>query len=329
MPFLAVVGAAFALAFLAELPGKSMFAALVLGTRYRRTWVWADAAGAFAVQMAIAVSAGRLLALLPYRVVDVVAAVLFLAGSAIADTSGGSRSVSGRRSMVHDRLPVGFQVGRRKKVPAGGCPSAWRQRKLVIAECRRKCGDRGRLHAETCPGAVGPGERRDHCALAVRSSDLNCNFCNSGVSMTCMAAHDICTDIAAVLNPMPAPADSGEDEGWGEATAAAMQERDDEADQLRLAWEEGCIDPLLSTLAGLRAQRLRLEADTRLLIAYARRFTHPRPYKLIDLAEAAGMSISGARIAYDDDELDQLAELLGRPPVPSAGDDGRRIAPEG
>jgi hypothetical protein len=53
----------------------------------------------------------------------------------------------------------------------------------------------------------------------------------------------------------------------------------------------------------------------RLLIAYARRFTHPRPYKLIDLAEAAGMSISGVRIAYDDDELGQLAELLGRTPA--------------
>jgi Uncharacterized protein family UPF0016 len=31
----AVVGSAFALTFLAELPDKSMFAALVLGTRYR------------------------------------------------------------------------------------------------------------------------------------------------------------------------------------------------------------------------------------------------------------------------------------------------------
>lgn len=38
-----------------------------------------------------------------------------------------------------------------------------------------------------------------------------------------------------------------------------------------MAWEEGGIDPLLSTLASLRAQRLRLEADMRLLIAYGRR----------------------------------------------------------
>jgi hypothetical protein len=127
-----------------------------------------------------------------------------------------------------------------------------------------------------------------------------------------MAAYDICADIAAVLNPMPAPADPEQDDDWGAPAARVADEREEEAQQLRLAWEEGGIDPLLSTLAGLRAQRLRLEADMRLLIAYARRFTHPRPYKLIDLAEAAGMSISGVRIAYDDDELGQLAELLGR-----------------
>jgi Ca2+/H+ antiporter, TMEM165/GDT1 family len=82
MAYLAVIGAAFALAFLAELPDKSMFASLVLATRYRPAWVWTGVAVAFAVQMAIAVSAGRLLALLPHRAVDAVAAGLFVAGSA-------------------------------------------------------------------------------------------------------------------------------------------------------------------------------------------------------------------------------------------------------
>jgi hypothetical protein len=130
-----------------------------------------------------------------------------------------------------------------------------------------------------------------------------------------MAAYDICADIAVALNPMPAPADPEQDDDWGAPAARVADEREEEARQLRVAWEEGGIDPLLSTLAGLRAQRLRLEAEMRLLIAYARRFTHPRPYKLIDLAEAAGMSISGVRIAYDDDELGQLSELLGRPPA--------------
>jgi Ca2+/H+ antiporter, TMEM165/GDT1 family len=83
MQYVAVIGVAFALTFLAELPDKSMFASLVLGTRYRASWVWAGAAAAFTVHMAIAVTAGQLLALLPHKVVDGVVAGLFLAGSAV------------------------------------------------------------------------------------------------------------------------------------------------------------------------------------------------------------------------------------------------------
>jgi hypothetical protein len=119
---------------------------------------------------------------------------------------------------------------------------------------------------------------------------------------------------------MPVPL---EEDDWGGPTEQVWVERDETAQQLRLAWEEGGVDPLLSMLESLRNQRLRLEADMRLLIAYARRFTHPRPYKLIDLAEAGGMSISGVRIAYDDEELGQLAELLGRQPVQPPGGEPR------
>jgi Ca2+/H+ antiporter, TMEM165/GDT1 family len=82
MQYAAVVGVAFAITFLAELPDKSMFASLVLSTRYRASWVWAGAAAAFALHMAIAVTAGQLLALLPHQVVDGVVAALFLTGSA-------------------------------------------------------------------------------------------------------------------------------------------------------------------------------------------------------------------------------------------------------
>lgn len=79
MPELAVVGIAFAVTFLAELPDKSMFASLVLSTRYRALWVWAGVAAAFTLHMAISVSAGQLLTLLPKQVVDWVVAGLFLA----------------------------------------------------------------------------------------------------------------------------------------------------------------------------------------------------------------------------------------------------------
>jgi Ca2+/H+ antiporter, TMEM165/GDT1 family len=81
MPYLAAAGVAFVLTFLGELPDKSLFASLVLGTRYRPVFVWAGAAAAFTVHVGIAVTAGRLLALLPQHLVDGVVATLFLAGA--------------------------------------------------------------------------------------------------------------------------------------------------------------------------------------------------------------------------------------------------------
>jgi Ca2+/H+ antiporter, TMEM165/GDT1 family len=82
VPLLAVIGIALVVTFLAELPDKTMFASLILGTRYRPLWVWFGAAAAFTVHMVIAVTAGQLLALLPHRVVDGIVAGLFVAGAA-------------------------------------------------------------------------------------------------------------------------------------------------------------------------------------------------------------------------------------------------------
>jgi len=73
----------FALVFLAELPDKTMVATLVLSTRYRALPVLAGVTAAFALQCLIAVTAGRLLALLPQRLVLLVAAALFAIGAVI------------------------------------------------------------------------------------------------------------------------------------------------------------------------------------------------------------------------------------------------------
>jgi putative Ca2+/H+ antiporter (TMEM165/GDT1 family) len=72
-----------AVIFLAELPDKSMFASLVLGTRYRAGYVWLGVATAFLVHVVIAVAAGGVLHLLPHRLVEIVVAVLFLVGAAL------------------------------------------------------------------------------------------------------------------------------------------------------------------------------------------------------------------------------------------------------
>ena len=79
---LAVAGAAFGITFLAELPDKSLFTSLLLGTRYRPGYVWAGATAAFTVQAAVAVMAGQLLlTLAPPGIVQGVVAALFIAGA--------------------------------------------------------------------------------------------------------------------------------------------------------------------------------------------------------------------------------------------------------
>jgi putative Ca2+/H+ antiporter (TMEM165/GDT1 family) len=71
----------FALMFLLELPDKTMIATIVMSTRARPSSIVIGASAGFIVQMAIAVSAGGLIALLPVHVKDVVVAVLFLGGA--------------------------------------------------------------------------------------------------------------------------------------------------------------------------------------------------------------------------------------------------------
>ncbi len=41
----------------------------------------------------------------------------------------------------------------------------------------------------------------------------------------------------------------------------------------------------------------RVDRDIRILLAYARELATPRPYRLADLADAAGKSLSGVRTA--------------------------------
>jgi len=79
---LAIVATVFGIIFLAELPDKSLFASLVLSTRDRPLPVFAGAASALTIHVAIAVTAGQLLTLLPHRVLAAVVACLFLGGAA-------------------------------------------------------------------------------------------------------------------------------------------------------------------------------------------------------------------------------------------------------
>jgi putative Ca2+/H+ antiporter (TMEM165/GDT1 family) len=75
--------AAFLIILPSELPDKTVFACLVMGSRYRPIFVFAGAAAAFAVHVALAVAAGGLLALLPHRPVQAIAGILFLIGAVL------------------------------------------------------------------------------------------------------------------------------------------------------------------------------------------------------------------------------------------------------
>ena len=70
-------------------------------------------------------------------------------------------------------------------------------------------------------------------------------------------------------------------------------------------------DPLLAALADAAQRKQRADHDMRLLLAYAREHVRPRPYRLADLAKAAGMSVSGIRTAYTQADIEQAARLTG------------------
>ncbi|CAL9548718.1 TMEM165/GDT1 family protein [Streptomyces sp. enrichment culture] len=80
---LTVTAVVFGVVFLAELPDKTALAGLVLGTRYRASYVFAGVAAAFALHVALAVAAGSVLTLLPQQLVQVITGLLFLGGAAV------------------------------------------------------------------------------------------------------------------------------------------------------------------------------------------------------------------------------------------------------
>ncbi len=80
---LAAAGTSFLIILPAELPDKTVLACIVMGSRYRPLYVFAGAAAAFTVHVALAVTAGGLLGLLPHRPVQAFAGILFLAGAVL------------------------------------------------------------------------------------------------------------------------------------------------------------------------------------------------------------------------------------------------------
>ncbi|WP_329131389.1 TMEM165/GDT1 family protein [Streptomyces sp. NBC_01476] len=80
---ISVVAVVFGVIFLAELPDKTALASLMLGTRYRASYVFCGVAAAFVVHVALAIAAGSLLTLLPHRLLQGIVGLLFLGGAAM------------------------------------------------------------------------------------------------------------------------------------------------------------------------------------------------------------------------------------------------------
>lgn len=78
-----VAAIVFGVIFISELPDKSLFASLILGIKYKKSYVFLGAAAAFLVHVTIAVTAGQALTLLPHRLLEVIISTLFFAGAAI------------------------------------------------------------------------------------------------------------------------------------------------------------------------------------------------------------------------------------------------------
>jgi putative Ca2+/H+ antiporter (TMEM165/GDT1 family) len=80
---LAVIATVFGLIAVAELPDKTAVAALVLGAKYRTSWIFTGVGLAFLFHVVVAVLAGSLVALLPHRPVEAVVGALFLFGAIV------------------------------------------------------------------------------------------------------------------------------------------------------------------------------------------------------------------------------------------------------
>jgi putative Ca2+/H+ antiporter (TMEM165/GDT1 family) len=108
---LAIVLTVFPVIFIGELPDKTMFASLVLSTRGRPLLVWAGAAAAFVVHVAIAVTVGQaLFRLLPQHVTELVVALMFLAGAVLA-----AREALRDRQGKHDAHIVAQQASAHRR----------------------------------------------------------------------------------------------------------------------------------------------------------------------------------------------------------------------
>jgi hypothetical protein len=172
----------------------------------------------------------------------------------------------------------------------------------------------------TTRGHTPPQPPREACQVGPHQFAgiiIRCDHRKKERTLTFMVTRDIFQDLASLAHPIPERIEIDPTFDEDHHKIARRNTADAQhiyAKNLREAWEITEQDPFLAELAYARQVMLAAEKRLRLLIAYGREFVSPRPYRLEDLAHAAGMSISGVRTAYDDDEIDTVAGLTGAKP---------------
>lgn len=132
-----------------------------------------------------------------------------------------------------------------------------------------------------------------------------------------MTTRDIFADLGRLNHPLPEHPGEGADEieldVWNDAAWESDRQRREYEEELRQTFDVAPqpYDPLIDELMRTRAEIRAAEERLRLLIAYGREFVEPRPYTLHALAQAAGMSVSGVRTAYDDDHINDVRKRIG------------------
>ncbi|WP_405593859.1 hypothetical protein OG741_37605 [Streptomyces sp. NBC_01410] len=121
-------------------------------------------------------------------------------------------------------------------------------------------------------------------------------------------------ELAALRSPMPKPGSVTPADCYDDACEQTEQQRKDDALHLEAASDGLEMDPLLLALNDARAEKESADARIRRLLAYGREFHGTRPYRLEDLARAAGYTVSGVRTAYAEDEISDVAAEINRKP---------------
>lgn len=125
---------------------------------------------------------------------------------------------------------------------------------------------------------------------------------------------EITNDVVRVLHPLPIQEEVEDLVRYHQQVFLVQEDR-----EIRLKYlmdeqnsVKGNFDPLLHELRELSDLKKQIEEQIRLLLAYAREFVRPEPYKLATLASATQMSISGVRKAYSHKEKVIVARNIKR-----------------